>query len=124
MKSIINKIKVKWPLNRWKKKTESEYTDLAPIDKIENGAEYLNALDWSLNNKRIKNIALAGPYGSGKSSIIETYLKQHPTVEKKTLRISMATFAENVVNNNGKLQKLILSKRKLSLGFLSNFFIK
>lgn len=76
-------------------KQKTEYTDLAPIDEITNGEEYLNALNWALKNKRIKNIALAGPYGAGKSSIIETYLKRHKSIKKKSLRVSMATFAEN-----------------------------
>ena len=61
-------------------KQKTEYTDLAPIDEITNGEEYLNALNWALKNKRIKNIALAGPYGAGKSSIIETYLKRHKSI--------------------------------------------
>lgn len=112
------------PFKRWKKKTETEYTDLAPIDKIENGAEYLNALDWTLSNKKIKNIALAGPYGSGKSSIIETYLKQHPTLKKKSLRISMATFVENVVDNNGKFQKIDIEQEEIELGILKQLFYK
>lgn len=53
---------------------DSEYKDLTPINNISNGEEYLNALEWALNNPKVKNIALAGPYGAGKSSIIETYL--------------------------------------------------
>ena len=54
-----------------------EYTALTPIDDMPNGKEYLNALKWALSNKKIKNIALAGPYGSGKSSIIETFLRKN-----------------------------------------------
>ena len=37
----------------------SEYKDLTPIDNINNGDEYLNALEWALNNPKVKNIALA-----------------------------------------------------------------
>lgn len=62
-------------------KRKTEYTDLAPIDDITNGDEYLNALDWALKNKRVKNIALAGPYGASKSSVIETYLKEHKKIK-------------------------------------------
>ena len=43
----------------------------------ENVEEYLNALKWALEQKKITNIALAGPYGSGKSSIIDTFLEKH-----------------------------------------------
>lgn len=37
---------------RRKNERETEYTDLAPIDDIRNGDEYLNALDWALTNKK------------------------------------------------------------------------
>ena len=67
-------------------KRKTEYTDLAPIDDITNGDEYLNALDWALKNKKVKNIALAGPYGAGKSSVIETYLKEHKKIKRKSRR--------------------------------------
>ena len=55
----------------------SEYKDLTPISNAENVEEYLNALRWALDQKKITNIALAGPYGSGKSSIIDTFLEKH-----------------------------------------------
>ena len=48
----------------------SEYGDLLPVDNIQNGDEYITALRWAFENKKIRNIALTGPYGSGKSSII------------------------------------------------------
>ena len=47
-------------------------------------------LDVAFGNKKIKNIALTGPYGSGKSSILDTLLTILPK-ERKTLRISLAT---------------------------------
>lgn len=55
----------------------SEYKDLAPISNAENVEEYLNALKWALDQKKITNIALAGPYGAGKSSIIDTFLEKY-----------------------------------------------
>lgn len=55
----------------------SEYKDLAPISNAENVEEYLNALKWALEQKKITNIALAGPYGAGKSSIIDTFLEKY-----------------------------------------------
>lgn len=67
-----------------------EYMDLAPNSDIKNGDEYVNALHWALKNDNVKNIALTGPYGSGKSSIIQSYLKRHPST--KALNISLATF--------------------------------
>jgi len=69
------------------------YVDLAPTDNAENVSEYLRALEWALNDKNITNIALAGPYGAGKSSIIETFLRNHPSI--KYINISLAMFRKN-----------------------------
>lgn len=69
-----------------------ELRDLAPVDDIEDFDTYEEMLNWAFQNKRVKNIALSGPYGSGKSSIIETYLKKYKEASKSALRVSMATF--------------------------------
>ena len=69
------------------------YVDLAPTDDADNISEYLRALEWALNDKNITNIALAGPYGAGKSSIIETFLRIHPSI--KYINISLAMFRKN-----------------------------
>lgn len=73
-------------------KTTNEYKDLGPSDEAKFVAEYFNALDWAFNNKNVYNIALTGPYGSGKSSIIKSYIKKHP--ELKYVQISLANFIE------------------------------
>jgi len=52
------------------------YKALTPTDSAEQVEEYLEALTWALQQKDIHNIALAGAYGSGKSSIIETFLRR------------------------------------------------
>ncbi|WP_455617034.1 YobI family P-loop NTPase [Eisenbergiella sp.] len=124
MRTIMDKMKDILSLKRKKEKANIDYTDLAPIDEITNGEEYLNALDWALNNERIKNIALAGPYGAGKSSIIETYLKRHRLKRKKSLRISMATFVENSVNKDGTQHKIDIGKDEVEQGILKQLFYK
>lgn len=48
------------------------------------------ALKTAFEKRKIKNIALTGPYGSGKSSILDTLLTILPK-ERKTLRLSLAT---------------------------------
>ena len=110
----------------------SEYKDLTPINNINNGDEYLNALEWALNNPKVKNIALAGPYGAGKSSIIETYLnrekdkkniyEQHKFA-KKYLKISMATFIE-AHNNEGNETKIEIDADEVEEGILKQLFYK
>ena len=69
------------------------YKDLAPLDSISDGNVYLEALDWAINNPRVKNIALTGPYGSGKSSVIQSFLKTHSYL--KAINVSLASFQEN-----------------------------
>lgn len=88
---------------------KSEYRDFTPEKEIKNGEEYLNALDWALRNPNVKNIALSGPYGSGKSSIIQSYMKEHPSV--KALNISLATFdVENCQDDENIIEEGILKQ--------------
>ena len=103
---------------------KNEFTDLAPIDNVKNGAEYLKALHWAIKKKKVKNIALAGPYGAGKSSIIDTYLKKHRIIRNKSLRVSMATFVENKTDENGNLKKISLEQDEIELGILKQLFYK
>lgn len=73
----------------------SSFTDLTPIDDIDNvdpGRSYSKAISYALENPRIKNIALTGPYGSGKSSIIRAYEKNN---NYNFLNISLASFNED-----------------------------
>ena len=65
------------------KKDSIGYVDLAPSNNVKQGEVYFAALEWALNNPNIHNLAISGPYGSGKSSIIKSYLKKHPKIQKK-----------------------------------------
>jgi len=69
------------------------FEDLAPIDNADEEEIYQNALNWALRNKKVMNIALTGPYGSGKSSIIKTFEKKYK--EYRCLNISLATFKDS-----------------------------
>lgn len=92
VKNAIVRCADKWQLNVNNTK-DYGYVDLAPTDNAENVSEYLRALEWALNDKNITNIALSGPYGAGKSSIIETFLRIHPSI--KYINISLAMFRKN-----------------------------
>lgn len=99
MKDKINTI-IQYLYHRWekyyhKKSHTSVYQDLTPKDDLDyDNSEYFKALHWAIRQDSIKNIALAGPYGSGKSSIIETFICHNPHLH--ILKISMATFIENI----------------------------
>lgn len=70
---------------------KNTYIDLAP-KKDADISTYEDALIEAIKNPRVYNIALTGPYGSGKSSIIETFEEKHD--EYKFLNISLASFKE------------------------------
>lgn len=72
---------------------ESKFIDLAPTDEADEAGVYAEALNYAMNNERVFNIALTGPYGSGKSSIIKSFLKRYP---RRALNISLAAFVPGV----------------------------
>lgn len=102
----------------------TDFSDLAPLDSIDNTSEYLNALDWALKNRRIRNVALCGPYGAGKSSIINSYLKSHADAQQKSLRISMATFIESKTEESDSSHSVALKPDEIETGILKQLFYK
>lgn len=67
----------------------SKFLDLAPTDEADEDGVYAEALFAAMDKPRVFNIALTGPYGSGKSSIIKSFLKKY---RGDTLQISLAAF--------------------------------
>jgi hypothetical protein len=51
---------------------------------------YEEALDYVFESDDIRNVAISGAYGAGKSSVLASYKKKHPN--KKYLHISLAHF--------------------------------
>lgn len=106
IKQQINKYRSiirKWFSDNQNKVTKLPYKPLSPTDNAEDCEVYFNALSWALSNKKqIKNIAISGPYGSGKSSILQTFIKneEQQSIKNKNwfskknhfLNISLATF--------------------------------
>lgn len=113
------------------------YKDLAPTSEMENGDEYIKTLNWALENPKIKNIALAGPYGAGKSSIIDSYLKadkekitsswikrklqKKKVLSKVSLKISMATFTQEKLHSG---KKISVTPHEVEEGILKQLFYK
>ncbi|WP_316738529.1 hypothetical protein [Pedobacter aquatilis] len=74
------------------------YHSLSPIGDA-NVDKYIEALQWAIDNskeKDIYNIALTGPYGSGKSSILKTFKNIYSHQKDTFLDISLATFKEEL----------------------------
>lgn len=78
---------------------------LTPIRDTELNV-YADALDYVFNEDDLKNIAITGPYSSGKSSVLESYKAANR--DKKFIHISLAHFEtardltnESVENDQG-----------------------
>lgn len=113
--------------------TVTEYEDLAPTDRIEKSEKYIQALDWALHNDKIHNIALTGPYGSGKSSIINTYKRER--THYHYLNISLASFYEekieldDIINDKsntaeGEKECIKIDYEEIEKGILQQLFYK
>jgi hypothetical protein len=72
-----------------KKDHKPKFIDLAPTAIPDNAEAYFEALDYATTNDAVFNIALTGPYGSGKSSVIRSFLKLY---KKPALQLSLASF--------------------------------
>ena len=81
---------------------QSKFVDLAPTDEADKAGVYSEALLFATNNAKISNIALTGPYGSGKSSIIQSFLKKY---RGPALHISLAAFVPEVDPGGEKVSR-------------------
>lgn len=69
------------------------FVDLGPISRNIKQSIYQKAFDFCIGNKAISNIALTGPYGSGKSSVIKGLIADKNLEEIDCiLEISLASF--------------------------------
>lgn len=86
--------------------SELFYEDLTPHADINNHSDYIDAIKWAVDNENVNNLALTGPYGSGKSSILKSfkakYGKTYPCLD-----VSLATFDEEEKSNLKERQKEI-----------------
>ncbi|WP_294207689.1 hypothetical protein [uncultured Chryseobacterium sp.] len=83
-------------INSKQENIESNYKleILSPVDKKNDPRikKYLKHIKDAIDNKDVKNLALSGVYGSGKSTIIKSFKSQYP--ETTILHISLASFNE------------------------------
>lgn len=66
-----------------------KFQKLTPFTNVDMGV-YENAMEYIFANNDVRNIAISGAYGAGKSSMIESYKKKNPS--KKFIHISLAHF--------------------------------
>ncbi len=82
----------KWVFKDEIPKIEPRFQSLTPTDDAKEIVSYSNAMNHAFfNDKSIKNIAVTGQYGSGKSSFLRTYFKD----KKDVLWVSLALFLDS-----------------------------
>lgn len=99
-----------------KEKEKLGYTSLSPIITKEENCHYSKALLWALENRKnedIKNIALTGPYGAGKSTILKTFQHNYKGKDLKFLNISLATFKDEEPRFNENGEEIKVDKTEL-----------
>ena len=98
-------------------KNQQELYSLSPKENLndEHYQKYADYLRNSLKNNEIKNIAITGKYGSGKSTIINSYFKQHG--DNNVLRVSFASFKgksdishDDINNEDSKTEQSIINQ--------------
>ena len=106
-----------WPTNIWHS-IESPFQSLTPTENADDIKTYSEAMDFALlpKNKDIRNIAVTGQYGAGKSSFLKTYVKEKNT--KDVLWVSLALFLDQAVKNEKKED----FEHKLELSILQQMF--
>ncbi|CAI8162594.1 MAG: Uncharacterised protein [Pseudidiomarina mangrovi] len=67
------------------------FISLAPTENADQDGKYSEALNWALQKDDVLNIALTGPYGAGKTSVLKTFFLKH---KYNFLNVSLAKFSQ------------------------------
>lgn len=119
VKSAIEAVKRVPFISKFSRRRKSEKPlrndlfDLAPVDDADQDGLYQDALEFAMNTPAIRNVAITGPYGSGKTSVIKTFEKN---TSYRFLNVSLATFSDpNARDNQGDDQADITVKVERSI---------
>lgn len=94
------------------------YDTLTPKIITDSSVEpYFDALDFAFSKSYVKNIAITGPYGAGKSTVILSYLKSR--LEKDFINVSLADFSLS-----GKSEKSESESVEIELSILQQILYK
>lgn len=87
-------------------KQKNKFNALTPEVLDENKQIYTEALDFAFSNSDIKNIAITGIYGAGKSTVWNTYIHQKGLTN--VITVSLGKYKNNV-NDYNSLKEVPLS---------------
>ncbi|HIE1279850.1 TPA: DNA-binding protein [Klebsiella pneumoniae] len=74
-------------------------------------------MDFAFSKQDVKNIAITGPYGAGKSTVIQSYLKTH--LNREFINVSLADFSLS-----GKSDEAPLENSEIELSILQQILYK
>lgn len=110
-----------------KKQTSLNFEKLTPTDEVDLGI-YNDAIQFAFSDDGVQNIAISGPYSSGKSSLLASYKKTHK--DKKFMHISLAYFEKqdddekDHIKLEGKILNQLLHQIKTDKIPMTNFRVK
>ncbi|MCX7283841.1 MAG: hypothetical protein NTX28_07330 [Novosphingobium sp.] len=104
MRQLIAEIRNRFSRSPTAADAPSQFVNLAPTDTADVAGVYAKALKAAIEDPKVSNIALTGPYGSGKSSIIQSFLKQN---EISALQISLAAFLPEAIRAGADARRQI-----------------
>ena len=79
-------------------KEKNKFNALTPEVLNENKQIYTEALDYAFGNSDIKNIAITGIYGAGKSTVWKTYEKERKL--KNIITVSLGKYEDDFESDN------------------------
>ena len=75
--------------------SDLRFQKLTPTSNVDLNA-YEEGFEFIFSNDDIRNIAISGPYSSGKSSLLESYKKKH--LQKTFIHISLVVIDKSLLN--------------------------
>lgn len=78
---------------------KNKFQALTPEVLDKNNPIYNDALDYAFSNSDIKNIAITGVYGAGKSTVWKTYVKEKEI--KNIITVSLGKYEDEISLNSG-----------------------
>lgn len=85
---------------------KNKFNSLTPEVLSENKKIYTEALDYAFGNSNIKNIAITGIHGAGKSSVWNTYIHQKGL--SNVITVSFISFVNESYKNFNGISLIIL----------------
>ncbi len=107
---FLGKQKIK--LEKEENKSSLNLEDLTPFlsdnDNKEISETYLDSLKWGILNNKVKNIAISGSFGTGKSTIINLFKHKNP--EFKTIDVNLGKFEEKNTQTETDIETSIVQQ--------------